>query len=536
MATAPSGSYFLADRASPTKSRDRHLKGTVHVADHPPFGVGDKRFSKHDAKGVGQDSPAYHVAYNEVSPSPSRAIKGWSTVDDPIKRGRGTTAGKQHSPMAQPSGQVPYGSSLLPLTATYPNETRLQELIDLQRRKQQTGPAPNAYEVPGWQPLRTTFRRPAQPSLDGPFFLGTEQAAAMGLQESTRAREIAAVLRNPADSGLGPGDYDADKDVSSGLRHAPAPKIGTAARIGPNPHAKTLSVSRSIQHGIDWHVPVIVQPAPPKDQAAESQTSPAAAGTRTGAAAAGPPLSTSPRYMDPSPPRQLPVAQPPAPPPAVARSVRKQVSQVPGAWDWDTLAHNFRATWTKQHGGAYTHGDRMEVRRSSSAPPYECTAPPVPVLDFGPDSHVDLNSLPLQPTSIFPIPEEESDAFRETVGDSPETGQRRTGGPGTVAPSAPNQTLLGRPGGGMQGPSPGQAAGPLLPPLPKPWPGGPSGSPVGGSASAASARGLPPRSAKDLEQHSAALQAAAQATQLNARRNDWSNRSSAAPGSAAARQ
>ncbi|GFH10413.1 uncharacterized protein HaLaN_05720 [Haematococcus lacustris] len=239
--------------------------------------------------------------------------------------------------------------------------------------------------------------------------------------------------------------------------------------------------------------------------------------------------------MDPSPPRQLPVAQPPAPPPAVARSVRKQVSQVPGAWDWDTLAHNFRATWTKQHGGAYTHGDRMEVRRSSSAP-YECTAPPVPVLDFGPDSHVDLNSLPLQPTSIFPIPEEESDAFRETVGDSPETGQRRTGGPGTVAPSAPNQTLPGRPGGGMQGPSPGQAAGPLLPPLPKPWPGGPSGSPVGGSASAASARGLPPRSAKDLEQHSAAMQAAAQATQLNARRNDWSNRSSAAPGSAAARQ
>ncbi|GFH12811.1 uncharacterized protein HaLaN_08565 [Haematococcus lacustris] len=218
--------------------------------------------------------------------------------------------------MAQPSGQVPYGSSLLPLTATYPNETRLQELIDLQRRKQQTGPAPNAYEA--WH-LGMQLHSPA-------------------LADQIRAREIAAVLRNPADSGLGPGDYDADKDVSSGLRHAPAPKIGTAARIGPNPHAKTLSVSRSIQHGIDWHVPVIVQayPTPPSC------------------------LLLSPIliwYMDPSPPRQLPVAQPPPPPPAVARSVRKQVSQVPGAWDWDTLAHNFRATWTKQHGGAYTHGE-----------------------------------------------------------------------------------------------------------------------------------------------------------------------------------
>lgn len=49
--------------------------------------------------------------------------------------------------MAPKSAPPPYGSTLQPLYATYPNETRLQELLDLQRRRQGQAPAPNAYNV-----------------------------------------------------------------------------------------------------------------------------------------------------------------------------------------------------------------------------------------------------------------------------------------------------------------------------------------------------------------------------------------------------
>jgi hypothetical protein len=57
------------------------------------------------------------------------------------------------------------------------------------------------------------------------------------------------------------GEYDGllSKDATSSLRSSPAMTIGTGAREGRTSHAKSLSISRSIQHGIDWHVPVIIQ-------------------------------------------------------------------------------------------------------------------------------------------------------------------------------------------------------------------------------------------------------------------------------------
>lgn len=58
------------------------------------------------------------------------------------------------------------------------------------------------------------------------------------------------------------GEYRPDvlaKELTSLNRNPPAASIGTAARDGHTPHARSLSVSRSIQNGINWHVPIVVQ-------------------------------------------------------------------------------------------------------------------------------------------------------------------------------------------------------------------------------------------------------------------------------------
>jgi hypothetical protein len=73
--------------------------------------------------------------------------QGWSGLDDAIKHGRGTSTGKVFSSMAQPADVPQAGSTLQPLYATHPNETRLQELLNLQRRKLQQMPGPGTYEV-----------------------------------------------------------------------------------------------------------------------------------------------------------------------------------------------------------------------------------------------------------------------------------------------------------------------------------------------------------------------------------------------------
>ncbi len=150
-----------------------------------------------------------------------------------------------------------------------------------------------------------------------------------------------------------------------------------------------------------------------------------------------------PRYMEAAPPgsKLPPPGLPPAPPPHVARSVHKQAAQQPGAWNWEALNFNYRNTWTTLHGGAYLQGDRKLRRRTASAPfasaaqqldaaaaatqqPQQqggeaeasTAASAYALATFGADSSVDLSSVPLQATSIFPIAEESSAAFREIRG------------------------------------------------------------------------------------------------------------------------
>eukprot|EP00983_Pelagomonas_calceolata_P009848 318466-Pelagomonas_calceolata.AAC.3 len=186
-------------------------------------------------------------------------------------------------------------------------------------------------------PRRSTFRRPNHPELDGPYFLGEGEDGHLAV--STRGKEIAALIRNAGDSGVGPGEkirsakknkrcddekmrsrkgsraadepiteevsayicmttchhchkldfvpatyhndpstthhhhhttttnhngeYSPDvlaKEVTSQNRSPPKIKIGTSCRDGrAPPRAKSLSVSRSIQHGVNYHVPVIVR-------------------------------------------------------------------------------------------------------------------------------------------------------------------------------------------------------------------------------------------------------------------------------------
>jgi len=70
----------------------------------------------------------------------------WHTAPLPCRRG--TSTGKLHSSMAPPTAPPQYGASIQPLQALYPNETRLQELLELQRRKMQhRAPPPGTYEV-----------------------------------------------------------------------------------------------------------------------------------------------------------------------------------------------------------------------------------------------------------------------------------------------------------------------------------------------------------------------------------------------------
>lgn len=151
-----------------------------------------------------------------------------------------------------------------------------------------------------------------------------------------------------ADARAGEYEAPAAKEASSQLRASAAFTIGTAARSGPSQNAKTLSMSRSIQHGIDWHVPVIVHPRPPPGAQAgplggSLHGSSGAASHVAPAATSSPQLADagwgdqSPRYMQESPPRVATVGRPPMPPPSVARTVRKEARQAPGAWDWNKL-------------------------------------------------------------------------------------------------------------------------------------------------------------------------------------------------------
>lgn len=86
--------------------------------------------------------------------------------------------------------------------------------------------------------------------------------------------------------------------------------------------------------------------------------------------------------------------------------------------------HNFRNNWTNLHGGAYTQGDRSLMRRTVSAPDQDDTQGGA-LAGFGPDTTVDLSTLPLASTHIFPIPEESSSLYRDIATE----GRRSSGSP-----------------------------------------------------------------------------------------------------------
>jgi len=144
---------------------------------------------------------------------------------------------------------VPH-SSLLDMSLGSANESRLQELFSLYRRQHADLPGPGAHDiVAATRALRPrkSFRRPQRPELDGPFPLAPGQV-------STRLKQMAKTLATH-DSGLGPGEYNAalaSIDAHRGHR------IGTGCREARMKQVYGLSVSQTINYGLDWHCPVSV--------------------------------------------------------------------------------------------------------------------------------------------------------------------------------------------------------------------------------------------------------------------------------------
>lgn len=178
-------------------------------------------------------------------------------------------------------------------------------------------------------------------------------------------------------------------------------QVGTSDREGRTAHVKSLSVSRSIQNGIDWHVPVVVVTAVPKAPAATNGANGPAGGTsprpaspgdqyrdraggsagtdggrrspaaRQGDAGMGGEGQRESRSRSPSPGAAEAVEKylgaPPAPPAPVSRAVRRQQERKPGDWDWNRLGHNYRTNWTTMHGGAYTQGECVSLGQGQAS-------------------------------------------------------------------------------------------------------------------------------------------------------------------------
>ncbi|GLC37275.1 hypothetical protein PLESTB_001141200 [Pleodorina starrii] len=391
----------------------RHSPTRTWVAEPPPFGIASPRFPNEARK----DTPDYHVAYRDVTQPPRWTAKGWVGIDDYVKPNRGTAPSVYGtSSLVPPSGPPRHGTGLASLSPSCPNEVRLQELLMLQRRRVTPEPGPGAYEPRDVRQHRR-FRRRQDPQVDGPFFLDQLPGGT-----TTRSKEIAPLLRTAGDSGLGPGDYDGLITKDRLMRSAPVFKLSTSDREGRTHHAKSLSISRSIQNGIDWHVPVIVQPATSSTDAAAAELRPgspdaaAAAGDASPRSTAdpltasttrpstaerllglygGPSRSTSPTASGGA---EQYVGAPPPPPSQVSRAVRREHQRRPGDWDWNRLGANYRTTWTTLHGGAYSHGDHTPPRSVpvASPTPGASTAASQPSLSQG----------------IYPIQEESSNAMR----------------------------------------------------------------------------------------------------------------------------
>ncbi|GAX83833.1 hypothetical protein CEUSTIGMA_g11257.t1 [Chlamydomonas eustigma] len=389
---------------------ESEINSQRNAAKHPPFYATTQRFAK--AGTVPKpEGPGYHVAYRDVMQPARRTTKGWSSIDDSIKSRRGTGAGMIHSSMAAAMQPNAPGSTLQPMYATHPNETRLQELLDLQRRKLGLGPGPGQYQVPDFPPTKTCFRRQAISQLDGPFIPPPSNFSVF----TTRDRELETTMTH-ADSGLAPGTYESHLSKDVVMRQAPATKIGTGARSGHTIHTKSLSVSRAMQHGIDWHKPLVKEPGT-QEESSEKKKEEDSDKKPSGAQSKPAPLSRLPAAAaSPAPhaPDELLLPPPvggkaPAPPPAVARSIRRVVEGAPGDWDWQKLGHNYRNNWTNLHGGAYSHGDRSSMRRDSK----------VDAVDYmGQHTEsIDPRRLPQEAMGeIFPIPEEGSGFFQDING------------------------------------------------------------------------------------------------------------------------
>jgi hypothetical protein len=255
--------------------------------------------------------------------------------------------------MESPTNKPVPHASIQSMFVTQPNELRLKELLDLQNRKLMTGPGPNAYSPRLTVKEKKHFRRANIPDLDGPFLPTVNESKV----ETTRDKEISLSFRlGVPDSGLAPGQYDSHLAKEAVLKAAPAVKIGTSSRTGKVNHAKSLSISRSIQHGIDYHATVVLVPAnhqraskpkesdltaSPQDQGGEEET-----------------FAHSP---------SVPLVRGPAPPAAVARTIKKDLESSPGDWNWQRLGHNYRANFSTQGGGAFSKGDRSTARRDLRA-------------------------------------------------------------------------------------------------------------------------------------------------------------------------
>lgn len=71
--------------------------------------------------------------------------------------------------------------------------------------------------------MKTDFRRPHDPSLDGPFFLDDD------IVSTTRAKELSELLKDKHDSGLGPGEYNATAAKDCTMRRSSAVVVSSGA-------------------------------------------------------------------------------------------------------------------------------------------------------------------------------------------------------------------------------------------------------------------------------------------------------------------
>lgn len=77
----------------------------------------------------------------------------------------------------------------------------------------------------GSSTTKADFRRPHDPSLDGPFFLDEDMIS------TTRGRELSVLLKDKHDSGLGPGEYNATAAKDCTMKRSSAAVVRSIAAL-----------------------------------------------------------------------------------------------------------------------------------------------------------------------------------------------------------------------------------------------------------------------------------------------------------------